>query len=406
MLSRRSFLRSSAAFGVLAAAGLREPAAVQPVSIWEPPPSIDNTGSQNVSLALTEWMATTGRDGDLFKLRRRPGNAPGEYWIPQGIAIRRWLTLDLNGCSLFTGPGDGSDYAPIYDDHGDVTWPERRYCIGVVASNVKIRSSLPNARIQGGAREANVNVLGIARGIPYIAPLEDQHGIRSHGRGNIYDLNNIAIEYVYADGIYVVQGSASTWIVGRNLGDPVKRNLGGILEGKTWRPEPTVYPGIHHTGRHGIATADCFGLVIDGVSIWHTGRAIIDLEAGGVKDLIDGVRILSTESGTHQLLWLAVAGRTIHNLVVADNICHEQLTISTGDATTPRHSNWRILRNRGGLVFDGNSWDCYHLTRVDGLEVRDNFQLVNGKRQSMGLDVGSSTNVVVAPSPDVQFPVA
>jgi hypothetical protein len=410
-LSRRSFLRSTAALGALAATGLLRPRPALGVSTWVSPASIDNAGRQNVSSALTDWLATTGQDGDVLKLRRGPGDAPGRYWIPQGVAIRRPLQLDLNGCTLYTGAGDGSDHPPLYDDHTPhrfAPWPERRYCLSVVASQVRVFSSEKYARIQGGTRDANVDSLGEPYGCVYHPDLESQAGIRSDGYHNLYDLTNVSIEFVHGDGIEIVQGSRAAFIVGRNLGAPVRDNLGGTLSGSSWEPGDTIYPGIHHTGRHGISTADCDGLVIHGISAWHTGRATVDLEPGSANDIVNNVRISKTESGRHRLNWLAVAGRVIDNLVVTDNICHSQITVSTGDATvtTPRHANWQILRNRGGQVYKGLKDGCFTVARVDGLLIRDNFQLVNGRRPEMGIRLGSSTDVTVDPGEDVQFPVA
>jgi len=410
MLSRRAFLRSTAAFGALAATGLSRSLPARAVSTWVSPRSIDNAGRQNVSLALTEWLATTGQDGDVFKLRRGSGYAPGAYWIPQGVAIRRPLQLDLNGSWLYTGPGDGSDRPPLYDDqtpHQFAPWPERRYCVSVVADMVRIFSSLRCARIQGGAREANVNSLGEPFGCVYDADLESQHGIRSEGYHNLYDLTNIAIEFVHGDGVEIVQGSRAAFIIGTNLGAPVRKNRGGTLSGSSWTPVAPVYPGIHHTGRHGISTADCDGLLINGVSAWHTGRAIIDLEPGGATDVVSNVRISGTEAGQHRLNWLAVAGRVINDLVVTDNVCHSQISISTGDPTmtTPRHANWQILRNRGGLVYNGYKDGCFTVARVDGLLISDNLQPVSGNRPAMGIELGSSTDVTVDPGENLQFPV-
>jgi hypothetical protein len=321
------------------------------------------------------------------------------------------MQLDLNGCWLYTGSGDGSDHPPLYDDqtpHQFAPWPERRYCLSVVASLVRIFSSKPYARIQGGARAANVDSLGEPFGCVYDASLESQHGIRSEGYHNLYDLTNIAIEFVHGDGVEIVQGSRAAFIVGRNLGRPVRDNLGGTVSGSSWTPTTSVYPGIHHTGRHGISTADCDGLVIHGISAWHTGRATIDLEPGGANDVVRNVRISGTESGQHRLNWLAVAGRVINDLVVSDNVCHSQISISTGDPdlTTPRHANWQLLRNRGGIVYNGAKNGCFTVARVDGLVVRDNLQPVSGNRPEMGICLGSSTNVTVEPGADRQFPAA
>jgi hypothetical protein len=74
-------MRSTAAYGALAATRLLKPRPASASSTWMSPGSIDKTGSQNVSAALTDWLATTGQPGDIFKLRRGSGFAPGAYWI-------------------------------------------------------------------------------------------------------------------------------------------------------------------------------------------------------------------------------------------------------------------------------------------------------------------------------------
>jgi len=57
-------------------------------------------------------------------------------------------------------------------------------------------------------------------------------------------------------------------------------------------------------------------------------------------------------------------------------------------------------------VYNGAKDGCFTVARVDGLLIRDNFQLVSGKRPEMGIRIGSSTNVTIDPGRDVQFPVA
>jgi hypothetical protein len=417
MPSRREFLRSSlalGAFGAVASSGFARdflsptPAGASPTT-WVCPTSIDNTGAQDVSVALWYWMQYVGQPGDTFQLRRGPGYAPGAYYIPRGVPIRRGIQLDLNGCWLFTGTEDGSQNPPLWDDNYNYTgnlWPRTRYCISVAASGAKIFSSLPNARIQGAARQAEFQG-SEPYGCQYFPQYEGQHAIQMLGDGNVVDLTNIACEFTYGDGIYIVQGSTNSWIVGQNIGSPVSQNLGGTLSGSTWVPEIAVYPGIHHTARHGIAAVKSTNLIIYGPSIWHTGRAIFDLEPNGASDFVDGVVIANTETGRHNLMWLAAAGlRSVSNVVVQDNVCHSKLAIYTPQVNaTARHSNWHLLRNQGGGVYN-SPLDCFEVDRIDTLEIRDNHQVVSGVRSSMGIDIGTSTNVTISPSEDTQFPTS
>jgi hypothetical protein len=436
VLSRRSFLRSATAFGAVAATKLVRSMLARAATTWVSPPSIDNTGGQNVSAALTEWLATTGHPGDIFRLRRGPRYAPGLYRIPQGVRIGKPMTLDLRGCWLCTGTDDGSQHAPLWNDWGEQDagdgWYRKRVCLNVASSDVTIQSSLVHARIQGSGRRATLRSgdIDLPSGVAYDPTVEGQHAIRI-GRevdgmpqpiSNVrLDLTDIALEFVHGDGVGFMRGVSDVTIHGRNLGEgvvggqPAARDpdylgavggLGAWLDDAGyWHPQIAVYPGIHHVGRQGIGVGfDITNLLVDGISIWRTGRSAIDLEPAGSDSVVNGVAIRNTETGIHHLRWLAAAARSCNDVTVTNNVCYEPITITTEptDSGSPlRHRNWRLLGNRGGLrqrvgaVFD--------LSRIDGLEVRDNLQRVDtGAR---GVDLESSTGVVISPAETVQFPV-
>jgi hypothetical protein len=411
---------------------------------WLSPTNIDNTGTQNVSAGLTNWLAATGGPGDLFRLR------PGSYWIPQGIRIGKSLRFDLNGATLFTGTvlGDTDPdlagslllYPALWDDWDEPDdFTNRRCCINVQATNVHIYSSVPTARVQGAARKVafrgTPGFADLSTGCRYYgATFEEQHAIRLGGGSTstpkvkdvLIDLNNISLEFVLGDGVLINDDSERITIIGKNLGEPFLggtpsatddnfltgypdqgATVNGIPEDPptaTWTISSTVYPGIHHTGRHGIATGFTItDVLIDGVSIWRTGRAIIDLEPAGTLDVINNVTVRNCETGIHALLWFAAAGpRGINNLTLQDNICYETISIDTRNAgATARHTNWKLLgnRNHGQTV---NRVDVMELDRIDGLEIKNNFNLVNSS--ALGVDLGDSTGVVFDPAETVQFP--
>jgi hypothetical protein len=432
ILSRRSFIQSTAAFGALAATGLARSLPTPAAATWESPPSIDNTGRQNVSAALSDWLASTGQDGDTFRLRRGAGLAPGAYWIPQGLRIDRPLTLDLRGCWLFTKAEDGSAFPPLWTDWGELLpgcWPKKRACMVISSSNVRIQSSVVKARIQGAARKAALRsgFLDLPSGCDYSATLEDQHGIRLSGMGTdltdvTIDLSNISIEFQHGDGIYLDNNTRRTTITGRNLGgsivggEPAPRDpdylgavggIGGTLTSEgSWVPEIATYPGIHHIGRHGIACGFSISdVLIDRISIWRVGRSIFDLEPAGRTSVVERVTIRNTEAGIHHLGWLAAAARSCNDITIDGNVCHENIQVTT-DPTDPsmplRHRNWKLLGNRGGLRKRNGA--IFEVSRIDGLEIRDNLQAIdpNGR----GVDPGNSTGVVIDPSESLQFPVA
>jgi hypothetical protein len=212
----------------------------------------------------------------------------------------------------------------------------------------------------------------------------------------------------------MMNGTFRLTIVGRNLcpavvgGVPAPRDpdvfgpdggLGGTINGDYWIPDLAVYPGIHDTGRHGVATSfTVTDLLIWDVSSWRTGSAIVDVEPASPTAVITRPQIRNTETGLHTLLWLAAAcPRAIMDLVAADNTCYEHITIDTRHSgATHRHSTAQPRRPQG------QGRHTFEVDRIDGLEIRDNFQRV--KEPGLGIDAGCSIGVVIAPAENVQFP--
>src|SRR5690606_12915828 len=93
-----------------------------------------------------------------------------------------------------------------------------------------------------------------------------------------------------------------------------------------WHPQFAVYPGIHHTGRQGIACGhSATDVVIDGVSVWRTGRSTFDLEPDGDGRVVDNVTIRNTEAGIHHLSWLAATANSCRSVSVENNVSYEAL---------------------------------------------------------------------------------
>jgi hypothetical protein len=446
MLSRRAFVRSAAAYGALAATGCAPSWPAPGVTVWEPPSSIDITGARNVSAALTYWLATTGKPGDVFRLRRGPRYAPGVYWIPQGILINKPLTLDLNGCWLQTGLvlGDSDPnfeqnktlFPSLWPDH-QPGHPQHRWCVCVGADDVTVTSSLAGARIQGAGRLVRYRGGNkeMPEGLLYTPELEDQAAIvvglpdgTADAHNTDIDLSNIALEYALGDGVTSFpRGVGPLRIHGRTLGpDVVNANivnpggeerlgaaggLGGTIVTGTdgvdrWQPTIKAYPGIHHTGRHGYATDWTINdLTIEDLSVWRVGRAFVDLELAGPDARARNVVIRRCETGHAYLNWIVNGAEgSIENFVVEDNIAYTTMTVQApappgGD----RGTNWRIRRNRGQLRQVGDGSVVLKTTRVDGLTIVDNYN-TRGP-DSPGIELGTSTAVTIAPTEEAQFPI-
>lgn len=395
--------------------------------------SIDNSGRTNVSADLADWLNTTGSDGDTLILRRTDnGCGPGKYFVPQGVFMERTngVTLDLNGCWLFTGGNTGSEFSPLFPDQ-ITSWPRARYTLTVYGNNMIVKSSMPGARLQGGGRTASMNGF-VPYGIAFVSSLEAQAGLRVLGDGQVIDITNIEIAFTYGDGIQLIAtnffGSALTstnvTIKGVRTGPTILRGgyqnagLGGILgafsvdANGTGSAEVTpvdeIYHGIHHIGRQGISAVKSDGVVIRDISIWQSSRAIYDLEPASVGATVDNVQILRTESNSNLLNTIAAGGRQVNNLVVEDNICYGPFKINnTSDDESLRHSNWTLRRNTSTAVWKSGSASIFNLSRTDGLTVEDNFQAAAfGFTNADDIMVGSSTSVTISPAALIQFPQA
>lgn len=413
------------------------------------PESIDNTGTQNVSGALSDWLATTGAPGDMFELRPMPDGTPGRYWIPQGIEVLRRLDFDQKGCHLFTGTTLGSEdpdleanrlaFPPLYADQPfdhsitRLRWPNARWCVLIGADNVRWFSSVAGARIQGAARRATMRALGREpSGIAFDNRFEGQHAIRlgRNSTGHLatnctVDLTNLALEFVHADGVSTWVDSHDITIKGRRLGravvggpaSPTDRDslngleggLGGVFDPVTqvWTPTAEVYPGIHHVGRQGVALAFRMQrITLDGFSMWRTGRTLVDLEPGGVGHVVDTVTIRRLEFGIHQLGVITAGARECNNVTVEQNISYDRFNVNTRSnppdlENPPRHANWVVKENWGGLRCRTPGAGPIILDRMDGAEVFGNYHVIDADVQ--GVEVTRSTGVDVGTN---EFPVS
>ncbi|HEX6418412.1 MAG TPA: hypothetical protein VFZ77_07940 [Acidimicrobiales bacterium] len=465
MTTRREFLRFASALGAFTTLG-GGAALLSGCELREVPGAIDNTGTRNVSAALTNWLAT-GSPGDVFRLRRRPNGSPGRYWVPQGVRIGQSMVFDLNGCELVTGLVLGADdpdfessrvaYPALWDDCGAQsdpdyqsgpaqgrTWPRQRHTLLIAASGVMVTSTTPVARIQGAARQVSYRSPGVigrigSTGCEYVSQLEEQHAIRvggsagAHSDANPYqnitiDLNDISLEFVHGDGVYLGDNHRNITIIGHNLGQSVIGGTvhdtnsisgydgqgGDIIEGETfaddrWEPWDVPLPGIHHTGRQGIATDfRNYDTLIEGVALWRIRRSCIVWEPAAPYSEIINPTVRGIETGICQLRWMPCAGDAgpIDGLVVEDTVNYEIASISTvpsSGTATNRHANWRLQNNRCLAGVRGKEIDTiFNLQRIDGVEILDNEIPMTIAGQ--GLDVTDSTDVTIGPAATVQFP--
>jgi hypothetical protein len=242
------------------------------------------------------------------------------------------------------------------------------------------------------------------------------------------DLTNISLEYPAADGIYMLKWAHDVTIHGAQAGPAVvdanmvdsggiphlgaNGGLGGTIDVggggggayDLWEAVPTAYPGIHHTGRQGIATDwEIFNLTIRDISIWRPGRTAIDIEMAGTNARCWGLTIARVEFG-HWFIGCISSGAkgSLEDFVLEDCICYKQFRVDThSDEVTPdRGVNWTIRRNRQKFRTNTTAGPIYFMDRTDGLTITDNFGPVQTVGQ--GIDTDGSTDVTVSPTEDSQ----
>ena len=110
------------------------------------------------------------------------------------------------------------------------------------------------------------------------------------------------------------------------------------------------------------------------------------------------VSIRRCETGHAYLNWIVNGARgSIENFVVEDNIAYTAMTVNgAGPAGGDRGTNWHIRRNRGQLRqgrgrIGGRKDD-------PGGRAEDRRQLQQAQSHTPGIDLGTSTDVKVAPT--------
>lgn len=409
------------------------------------PDSIDSTGATNVSGLIAFWLANYGSDGDTFRMK------PGDYWVPQGVPISRPMTLDLNGARLITkttlGPEDpdlaGSIIAyPSIFTHWDVDpvdWPHHRVVLSIGCSNVNVKSSQAGARIQGAARKVYYrggNTL-IPEAIPYESAFEMQHAIRvGYKPGGTailvedvdIDITNIALEFVCGDGLYVIRNTNRVTLHGQQAGAGVvdantvmsggipylgaNGGLGATIDTAAtpdvWVPTAQSYPGIHHTGRQGVATDfSNDNLTLRDFSMWRIGRSCIDIELGAIHAM-NGFTVQRVEFGHWFLNHIINPYEgAIANCLIEDCVSYKQWDLGTAHGSmggSPnRRVNWTIRGNVQHLRKNNTAGEILKLHAIDGLVIEDNYGEV--ETAGMGItDLADCTAVTISPAENVQFP--
>jgi hypothetical protein len=390
------------------------------------PVSIDNTGNHDVTVALSDWLATTKLPSDRTLKLRRTATGPGVYKVNAGAWGRRGETtrhhLDLNGCWLITDEGPRASVAcppGPWTQYMDRMWPRGAATLHIEA-NTHLFSSRTGARIAGGARTPSF--LGNARppdprtwaiGCRGDARYEAQHGVRIAGPGCLVDAYNIDIGWTYGDPVYVEWQFRGTEIKGRRLAVAARESRGGKLvasrgplnnDGWVWEPALGTTPGLHHSGRQLLSCSGGGDLYVHDITLWHGSRSCFDFEPGAGGVLSD-LRVVRTVAGAHQGTWVAAYGNgSVNNVELSDNLTvHQALEVYCIDSRERRRKGWRVLRNVAERkAVHGSPLDLMRFHHVDGVVVAGNHQYIDKRQAGRGVETMDCTGVSI-PDVNTQF---
>jgi hypothetical protein len=247
-------------------------------------------------------------------------------------------------------------------------------------------------------------------GIAYESAVEGQHGIRVRGDDCVVDTANVEVGWVYGDGVYVEWWVDGCEIKGRTNLTVAREDRGGKIVTRSgvayWEPNLAPTPGIHHTGRQGIAQSGGKNLWVHDLTLWSVGRSAFDFEPGA-DGRLDGVKVERVVTGSLENVWLASAGKGyVDNVSFRDCVnVHKPLRVIVRDTNDPprRRKNWEFLRNKAERkAFHGSPLACMRFLAVDGIHIEGNLQYIDDSQSGRGTLFEDCTNVDV-PNPGAQF---
>ena len=338
-----------------------------PVTLEVPPPpppsegsgldAIDATGTWDVTTQLNEYFESVP-DGSVVSL------PPGAKYRVEGVLRlmeKRNLTIEGNGALIFaetdghavTPPGDLKHLWPRARSHVEVNGGSN-----IVIKNLLVRGANPNAGAAEGA---------------YVVSLEGQHGFDVRGVDGLL-LDNVSATDTYGDLVYI-SGKAGEW--SRNV-----RVTNSHFE-RSWRQ------GIAITGGKGVQVLDSY--------IGDIARTVIDLEPASAGAGAINILFQRNTFGPcrHLLLNSGGGGPNVSAIsFVANHLVAIGLKIRVAAADGSRRSNYRILDNVSDVPL-GLPEAAMRFMRVDGIEVRGNYQAMVPRREMAAVWSCASTEALV-----------
>lgn len=320
--------------------------------------AIDPTGTTDVTDELNEYLAGIP-NGSVVTF------PAGARYRVEGIVRligKSNLTIEGNGALIFAKT-DGSNVTP--PEGLEKLWPRGRSHVeiaggsAIVIRNLQVRGANPNA---GAAAEA------------YVPALEGQHGFDVSGVSGLL-LDRVTVTDTYGDLIYI-------------------SGKGGIESSNVI----VTNSHLERSGRQGFTMKGARNIQILDSYVGEIGRSVIVFEpatenGGGAHNVL--VKGNTFGECRHFLLTSGGTGPNVNGIFLVENrlvgIGLKVRVYANGGA---RRSNYRILNNVSEVPL-GLPVAALRFGRVDGIEVRGNYQKMNPNRSMTAVTTCLSTDVIV-----------
>jgi hypothetical protein len=328
------------------------------------PASIDPTGQRDVTLDLTDFIASVPDGSRIVFPDLAKYNIEGTILIKE----RKDLTIEGNGSTFYADDPRPEAYAVLRS--GAIfpySWGNRAQWRIEDSDNIVLRDlNIRGANAAAGTeREA------------YVTELEWQHGVAIRGARNV-TIERVNIENVYGDFVYVGPGpkrSLSSGVVVRD----------GVMSG---------------TGRMGIAVTHGEDVLIEANSLTGVRWSHIDLEPDVASDIVRRITIRNNIFNDARHFWIAAEGAPglIEDVLIEDNRINRRgnllvRNVHTDDSSLRRNFVLRRNDSSGHVASGSQALGAWTVENADGFVAEDNVIPVHIRSSGPGLLLRNVSNV-------------
>jgi Right handed beta helix region/Malectin domain len=298
-----------------------------------PPPTIDRTGSTDVTAAMQAWLTKVPHHSMIS--------------FPSGAKYRAEGTLAIRRKNDIVVQGNGATFfATVASSVRDQAQWVLENDSNIVFSNLAIRGTHTN-----GGQDDDA----------YVAAREAQHGVLVQG-GERIELRNLSISDVYGDFIYVGKSPGPIY------GDPEN----------VWIHDNFM----RRNGRQGVSVTDATGVVVERNNIADTRRATIDFEP--LENwVVDNIAVRNNQIGPGRLMFVAAHGEGLVNDITITNntLTGHSLGIDLAAETGDRRRNVVVQGNTSDTPEANPRGALMRFVRYDYVDVRNNVNPTPATRQ-------------------------